>query len=464
VSGKAATDELCVNLNKHFQARKLAIGVESLHGDKDQGERMRVLKKFCSAATSSINGNTVVQDCSILVATDIASRGLDISDIRTVINFDVPKNIETYVHRIGRTGRMGKAGIVPGTAYTLITAADSNFAVDLVHNLRLSGLPVTSQLQRIAESNSRYGKVNGRHGNNGPVGARGGLGTGAQSKAMTSAMLAANSAGTASRGGPPLSSFRARVHASATEVPTSDELSAHGTLVADGTNSDSAPNPYLEGRSLGRGKHLTQPAWATEKSPHAENTDQKSSSPAPVAKGTLSLSLSTSSVDLQAHDVASNDAGGVPKRRQSRFSSFQVAVDSSPDSEMKPTSVNGSTVSDGTAVASTPLKGFIRASTTYSSVSAESSTNERSNASIPDSRVTHSFRTSHILPFSPSAKDIQDMTPRLFDQHGQFNGDGNSHYVHSSSSNSGPAFTPIGASEIISKDLLRVNKRSRWDT
>lgn len=50
---------------------------------------------------------------TILVATDIACRGLDIKDIRTVINYDIAKNIETYVHRIGRTGRMGIEGVTP---------------------------------------------------------------------------------------------------------------------------------------------------------------------------------------------------------------------------------------------------------------------------------------------------------------------------------------------------------------
>jgi superfamily II DNA or RNA helicase len=54
---------------------------------------------------------------TVLVATDIASRGLDVKDIRTVINYDVAKNIETYVHRIGRTGRMGVEGVTPGECH-----------------------------------------------------------------------------------------------------------------------------------------------------------------------------------------------------------------------------------------------------------------------------------------------------------------------------------------------------------
>ena len=61
----------------------------------------------------------------------LVARGLDIPAIKTVINFDVAKNIDTHVHRIGRTGRAGEKG----TAFTLLTSSDSNFAGDLVRNL-----------------------------------------------------------------------------------------------------------------------------------------------------------------------------------------------------------------------------------------------------------------------------------------------------------------------------------------
>ena len=61
----------------------------------------------------------------------LAARGLDIPSIKTVINFDVAKDIDTHVHRIGRTGRAGEKG----TAFTLVTSKDVNFAGDLVRNL-----------------------------------------------------------------------------------------------------------------------------------------------------------------------------------------------------------------------------------------------------------------------------------------------------------------------------------------
>ena len=61
----------------------------------------------------------------------IIARGLDIPAIRTVVNFDVSKDIDTHVHRIGRTGRAGEKG----TAFTLVTSKDSHFTGDLVRNL-----------------------------------------------------------------------------------------------------------------------------------------------------------------------------------------------------------------------------------------------------------------------------------------------------------------------------------------
>ena len=71
---------------------------EAIHGNKNQSQRMRALKSFKS--------HTV----RILVATDVAARGLDISDITHVINYDIPATYDDYVHRIGRTGRAGKQG------------------------------------------------------------------------------------------------------------------------------------------------------------------------------------------------------------------------------------------------------------------------------------------------------------------------------------------------------------------
>lgn len=69
-----------------------------IHGDRTQDERTSALSSFKSG------------EVSILVATDVASRGLDIPDVNYVINYDLPNNIDDYVHRIGRTGRAGNVG------------------------------------------------------------------------------------------------------------------------------------------------------------------------------------------------------------------------------------------------------------------------------------------------------------------------------------------------------------------
>ena len=85
----------------------------AIHGDMDQHSRMAVLHDFK-------NGRH-----HVLVATDVAARGLDIKSIKSVVNYDAAKEINTHVHRIGRTGR---AGDKEGTAYTLVTPYETRFA------------------------------------------------------------------------------------------------------------------------------------------------------------------------------------------------------------------------------------------------------------------------------------------------------------------------------------------------
>jgi ATP-dependent RNA helicase RhlE len=77
---------------------KKGVGCEAIHGNKSQGARQRALTNFKSGTTK------------VIVATDIAARGIDIANLELVINYDLPDVAETYVHRIGRTGRAGKHG------------------------------------------------------------------------------------------------------------------------------------------------------------------------------------------------------------------------------------------------------------------------------------------------------------------------------------------------------------------
>ncbi|HEY9581765.1 MAG TPA: helicase-related protein, partial [Savagea sp.] len=84
---------------------------EGIHGDLTQSKRMSVLRQF--------KANKI----DVLVATDVAARGLDISGVTHVYNFDIPQDPESYVHRIGRTGRAGQSGI----AITFVTPREMNY-------------------------------------------------------------------------------------------------------------------------------------------------------------------------------------------------------------------------------------------------------------------------------------------------------------------------------------------------
>src|SRR5690606_11512409 len=87
----------------------------ALHGDKSQDERLKALEAFKKG------------EVDLLVATDVAARGLDIKDVPAVFNFDVPFNAEDYIHRIGRTGRAGASGL----AVTLVSPSDTRLMGDL---------------------------------------------------------------------------------------------------------------------------------------------------------------------------------------------------------------------------------------------------------------------------------------------------------------------------------------------
>lgn len=101
-----------------FLSRRLeALGYRclALHGGKSQEQRETAIAQIKQGR------------CDILIATDVAGRGIDIKDVSLVVNYDMAKSIEDYIHRIGRTGRMGKAG----TAITFLTSDDSAVFFDL---------------------------------------------------------------------------------------------------------------------------------------------------------------------------------------------------------------------------------------------------------------------------------------------------------------------------------------------
>jgi len=84
--------------NLELELHASGVAVTAIHGDRSQAEREEALKAFKSGANP------------VLVATDVAARGLDIPNVALVVNFDMPKQIDDYVHRIGRTGRAGRKG------------------------------------------------------------------------------------------------------------------------------------------------------------------------------------------------------------------------------------------------------------------------------------------------------------------------------------------------------------------
>src|SRR5687767_10591910 len=103
----------CARLARSFERDGLR--TNALHGDKSQDERLKALAAFKRG------------EVDVLVATDVAARGLDIADLPAVFNFDVPFNAEDYVHRIGRTGRAGASGL----AITLVTRDDNRLVTDI---------------------------------------------------------------------------------------------------------------------------------------------------------------------------------------------------------------------------------------------------------------------------------------------------------------------------------------------
>lgn len=234
---------------------------------------------------------------------------------------------------------MGLDGVVPGTAYTLLTPADSSFAVDLVQNLNLSSQKVSTALQTLAEKDPKWSRI--RHitagtsigasditcffrnsndfnycvlgGGRGAGGARtafnsstagrgGGLGyaAGGRSvpKAMTSAMLASSSgAGAGSKGAAVQMMFSKAMGASVnTPAQTVHPVALRGAIPGN-----TAANPYIEGQGMGRGKHLTKPSWSdgteslaapTGDSAHigSKSDPTSSSAPPPHSSGAVSVS------------------------------------------------------------------------------------------------------------------------------------------------------------------------------
>merc|ERR1711991_1107785 len=107
-----------------------------IHGEKTQNERDISLRNFSSGR------------CPVMIATDVAQRGLDIPNVTCVVNYDFPNAIEDYVHRIGRTGRAGKEGV----SFTFLSRDDERHAAALVKVLQEANQEIPNELKDMAEN------------------------------------------------------------------------------------------------------------------------------------------------------------------------------------------------------------------------------------------------------------------------------------------------------------------------
>uniref|UniRef100_A0A452FEV2 RNA helicase n=1 Tax=Capra hircus TaxID=9925 RepID=A0A452FEV2_CAPHI len=133
VGRKLVADDLSSDLSIQ------GIPVQSLHGDREQCDRDQALEDFRSGRVK------------ILIATDLASRGLDVTDVTHVYNYNFPRNIEEYVHRVGRTGRAGKTG----ESITLVTQDDWKIADELIKILQRANQIVPPNLRSMIGKRSK---------------------------------------------------------------------------------------------------------------------------------------------------------------------------------------------------------------------------------------------------------------------------------------------------------------------
>lgn len=133
----------------HMYLLLKGVDAVAIHGGKDQGERTRAITEF-KAGTKDV-----------LVATDVASKGLDFPDIQHVINYDMPKEIEDYVHRIGRTGRCGKTGVA--TSFINRECSETTL-LDLKHLLKEAKQKIPPVLMTLTDPSEAYEQVGGVKG------------------------------------------------------------------------------------------------------------------------------------------------------------------------------------------------------------------------------------------------------------------------------------------------------------
>ena len=132
----------CARLARSLEREGL--NTTALHGDKSQDERLKALDAFKKG------------EVDLLVATDVAARGLDIKDVPAVFNFDIPFNAEDYIHRIGRTGRAGLEGL----ALSFVSASDQRLVADIERLLKRKIEIEPMEFDEDAPDIRRQGRIN----------------------------------------------------------------------------------------------------------------------------------------------------------------------------------------------------------------------------------------------------------------------------------------------------------------
>ena len=140
----SSTKKQCDYLYQILKSDRYKVTV--IHGDKQQHERDEALHSFKSGRTN------------IMIATDVASRGIHVNNIYMVINYDMPQNIEDYIHRIGRTGRCGNKGM----AVSFFAESDSKRANKLASILKEANQEVPPKLLQYAQNATSMGSYGRR--------------------------------------------------------------------------------------------------------------------------------------------------------------------------------------------------------------------------------------------------------------------------------------------------------------
>jgi ATP-dependent RNA helicase DDX42 len=149
-----ATREGCETLATLVRKRLPEFAVDTLHGDKHQSDRNAALRAFTKGRIA------------VMIATDVAARGLDVPQVATVLNFDPAKNLDGHVHRIGRAGRLKDNEQQTGSAYTLLTPRNSDFANILRGAFEREGRVISPELLELAQKSRQSGNVAARNQRN----------------------------------------------------------------------------------------------------------------------------------------------------------------------------------------------------------------------------------------------------------------------------------------------------------